>query len=340
MAFAFVITANRISAIDLNTSSRKLDELVRAFRAALLPAEMQSGKDGHKPYAHASGSWEELCGELYQMLVTPVLPLLGGCKTLCIVPSGPLHHLPFAALRSERYIIEDFALSYLPSVNALRFLKPWAPSDVKTLAAFVNPDCGSAALDLPGAMEEAGVVRLNNRTPDCWERARATKENVLLAIKTHDIVHLACHASFNADEPMRSYLQLASATPSSGRWDLGDILNAAIRASMVTLSACTSSYADVSPGEEILSLAYGFLHAGTSTVVGSLWKVSDEACPALMRSYYDHLSAEHSAVALAKAQIEMLHSTTFSHPRFWAAFQIVGIANHAAAKAQRAAGEG
>ena len=47
-----------------------------------------------------------------------------------------------------------------------------------------------------------------------------------------------------------------------------------------------------------------------------------------------------NAVALAKAQIEMLHSTTFSHPRFWAAFQIVGIANHAAAKAQRAAGEG
>jgi len=332
MAFAFVITAKRISAVDLKTTAHKLDELVRSFRSVLLPVEMEFSRQHQRPDSSRSPvSWEKLSRDLYRMLITPVLPLLGDSKSLWIVPSGPLHYLPFSALRSERYLIEDFALSYLPSANTLRFLKPWTPGEVKRVAAFANPDCGNAAFDLPGATREASLIRLNGRTPDCWERSGATKENVLLAFETHDVVHLACHASFNIDHPLQSFLQLASSEPGLGRWQLREILNGSIRASMVVLSACTSSYAEVSPGEEILSLAYAFLHAGSSTLVGSLWKVSDDACPLLMQSYYEQLSTEHAAMALRNAQLFMIRSATFGHPRFWAAFQVVGIADHTAA---------
>ena len=329
MVFAFVVTKDRVSGVDLSTTVTRLDELVRAFRAQLLPAEMRVDKQDEKSAGgSASSSWEELATDLYRTLITPVIPFLGEKKVLWIVPSGPLHYLPFAALRSERYLTEDFTLSYLPSTNVLRFLKPWVPATATRLAAFVNPDCGDPALDLPGAAEEASLIRLNGRSPKCWEGATATKDNVAHACKAHEVVHLACHASFRVDHPMSSFLQLAGAENRTGRWELREILHELIPTSMVVLSACSSLYPEVAPGEEVLSLAYAFLHAGTSTVVGSLWKVSDEACPLLMQSYYEHLSTHHTAEALRRAQLAMIRSSKFNHPRFWAAFQVVGIADH------------
>jgi tetratricopeptide (TPR) repeat protein len=330
MTFAFVVTRDFTTCVDLQTTGARLDAMVREFRRKLLPPEMlAAGELETHPAAGledlAGSSWEQLSEELHALLIKPILHLLRGLKTLWLVPSGPLHYLPFPALRSGAYLVEQFALGVLPSANVLRFLRPWNPGEKKRLAAFVNPDCHDPALELPGTVREAAAIKLNGQPPQSSSGADATRRNIEAACATHDVVHIACHAHFWPEHPMLSSLRLAGPPGESGRWELRDIINQSVRASMIVLSACTSSYPNVASGEELLSLSYAFLHAGASTVIGSLWKVSDDACPLLMKSLYKHLGQLHVAQSLREAQLEMIRSAQHGHPRFWAAFHAVGI---------------
>lgn len=327
MTFVFVITCCNITCIDLKITRAQLYTMVKKFREHLLPPEKPvEGEMKTAQYrqdlASKFSSWENLSRELHSTLIKPVLHLLNGVKALWIIPSGPLHYLPFAALRSDRYLVEQFALSRLPSVNVLRFLKFWEPDKVSSFAAFVNPES-----NLPGAITEAEVIRLKGQQPQCWSGPEANKLNTREACKAFDIVHLACHASLQPKHPMHSCLLLASTQDEEGKWQLHEIMNQSFRTSMVVLSACNTSYPDVAEGEELLSLSYAFLHAGVSTVVGSLWKVSDDACPVLMESFYKNLEHSHVAEALRQAQLEMIRSEEYAHPTFWAAFNATGISN-------------
>jgi CHAT domain-containing protein len=58
-------------------------------------------------------------------LLQPVQTELEGKTTICIVPSEGLWELPFQALlsRSNKYVLEDRALSYVPSLSVLREMK-------------------------------------------------------------------------------------------------------------------------------------------------------------------------------------------------------------------------
>ena len=65
-------------------------------------------------------------GRLYRDLLAPVTERLRGRTRLVIVPDGALWELPFAALspRAGRYLVEDAAVSYAPSLAALAALRP------------------------------------------------------------------------------------------------------------------------------------------------------------------------------------------------------------------------
>ena len=83
--------------------------------------------------------------ELYRLLVEPVRAELSGDRLL-IVPHDVLHYLPFAALRTAggRWLMEEYALSTLPSASVLQFLGGKAaanPAGLKALA-MGNPSLG------------------------------------------------------------------------------------------------------------------------------------------------------------------------------------------------------
>lgn len=91
--------------------------------------------------------------DLYDSLLKSAEEQLAGRTKLVIVPDGILWRLPFAALQptADRYLIEQAAISYAPSLSALREMrKPRQPQNPRarnsktlrsplTLAAFVNP---------------------------------------------------------------------------------------------------------------------------------------------------------------------------------------------------------
>ena len=92
--------------------------------------------------------------------------------------------------------------------------------------------------------------------------------------------------------------------------------------SLVVLAACRTSRGRIS-SEGAMSLARSFLVNGSTTVIGSLWNVNDEASDELFAAFYRHLAKSRSAAdALRLAQLEI--SAIHPEPRYWAGFQTYG----------------
>ena len=80
------------------------------------------------------------------------------------------------------------------------------------------------------------------------------------------------------------------------------------------------------PGEGLIGLTRGFLHAGAARVLASLWSVDDRATAELMKRFYRGLLVEKltPAAALRAAQLGMVRETHWSSPYYWAGFTLEG----------------
>jgi CHAT domain-containing protein len=141
-------------------------------------------------------------------------------------------------------------------------------------------------------------------------------------------MHFASHARIDERFPLDSALVLS---PGPGQengllqaWEIFDGLR--IDADLVTLSACETALGKDMGGEGLLGLTRAFLYAGARSVLASLWRVSDQTTPGLMRRFYRHLArGRPKDEALRAAQVEMIRAGgTGAHPFRWAAFQVFG----------------
>ena len=74
-----------------------------------------------------------------------------------------------------------------------------------------------------------------------------------------------------------------------------------------------------------MSMARAFAAAGAGTVIASLWDAGDAESAALFKRFYARMAGGAAPPeALRLAQIDLLRSKPFSHPRSWAAYQIHG----------------
>jgi len=107
---------------------------------------------------------------------------------------------------------------------------------------------------------------------------------------------------------------------------LGEIYNLNLNAGLVVLSACETGLGQIAHGEGIIGLTRGFLYAGASNVLVSLWQVSDMTTSGLMVGFYDKMLAGMSkAEALAEAKRQMIRRDPgYAKPYYWAPFILVG----------------
>jgi CHAT domain-containing protein len=114
--------------------------------------------------------------------------------------------------------------------------------------------------------------------------------------------------------------------PQDGFLELQDIYNLNLPAELVVLSSCETALGKEVSGEGLVGLTRGFMYAGATRVVASLWKVSDIATARLMADFYRAMEHDgrRPAAALRSAQIQMWKQKRWSSPYFWAAFQIQG----------------
>jgi len=161
-----------------------------------------------------------------------------------------------------------------------------------------------------------------------FRASRATATSSELA--QYRIVHFATHGLLDSENPELSGLVFSmvdvNGRAQNGFLDLQDIYNLNLPVEMVVLSACETGLGKEIDGEGLLGLTRGFMYAGASRVVASLWKVSDVATAQLMGRFYKALGEDGMppAAALRTAQVQMLKQKQWSAPYYWAGFEIQG----------------
>jgi CHAT domain-containing protein/tetratricopeptide (TPR) repeat protein len=99
-----------------------------------------------------------------------------------------------------------------------------------------------------------------------------------------------------------------------------------LSAELVVLSACSTGLGDEIRGEGLLGLSRGFLYAGASQVLASLWDVDDRATAELMAHFYRALlrDGDPPARALRRAQRALRRDPAWRAPHYWAGFVLQG----------------
>lgn len=267
----------------------------------------------------------ELMQKLYWEIFAPVRPHLRGTK-LTIVAHGSLHYLPFSALGDGRkYLIDDYALRQIPSLEILKYGSRSKIERVDRLLIFGNPDLGNPRHDLPFAQTEAEQLwavfkgELNTRKS-------ASRQAFLQKAPGARFIHIASHGEFDNTKPLQSGLMFSDervgGTVASGRVTAGDLYETAIDADVVTLSACETGLGSVENGDDVIGLTRGFLYAGARSVFASLWLVDDEATSTLMLRLYNNFLVSDRAEALRQAQLQT--RSDYPHPFYWASFFLTG----------------
>lgn len=286
-----------------------LTEGIRQFRASISIRGADAGQLGDS---------------LYRQLIEPLG--LAENEALVVIPHGPLHYLPFQALRGPRgYLIEDRALSYAPSASVLGYLLSKERGSRRQILALGNPDVGSSSLALPGAEREVQHIKVLFPEAEVYVRKDATKERLLARAPQNNVVHVGAHAAVDEVDPLYSVIHLASTGSQSGALEAHEVYEMDLsKVGLVTLSACETGLGKVSRGDEVWGFTRTFFAAGARGVVVSLWPVGDVSTSRLMEKFYAGLRADSAQQALRAAQLDLLRSADHTHPFFWAAFNIEG----------------
>ncbi len=150
------------------------------------------------------------------------------------------------------------------------------------------------------------------------------------ALSQYRIIHFATHGVLDSEHPELSGLLLSrfdnSGRPKEGFLRLDDIYNLNLPADLVVLSACNTGLGKDVKGEGLVGLVRGFMYAGSTRVVASLWKVDDDATAELMTRFYREMLEEKRspAAALREAQVAIWRQRHWRAPYYWAAFVLQG----------------
>jgi CHAT domain-containing protein len=144
------------------------------------------------------------------------------------------------------------------------------------------------------------------------------------------ILHFATHGLLNPKNPENSGFLLSmldfDGKPQDGFITMQDVYSLHVPVDLVVLSACQTGLGKEVRGEGLIGLTRGFMHAGASSVLASLWKVDDEATAELMKNFYANMLQKGMtpAEALRAAQNTVRQNPQWRSPHYWAGFTLQG----------------
>jgi CHAT domain-containing protein len=243
---------------------------------------------------------------------------------LMIVPDGVLNGVPFAALRAadERYLIDHYAISIIPSGTTLVMLNERQP------APPLMPGLALAYADAPGfpllaraESEARNVAALTSAVA----LTSASESDLRAGVYGSGLLYIAAHGSFNRSAPLFSALYLRGDAEHDGALEVREIyeLDLSAGTSLVILSACETDARGA--GDEYAQMSRAFLTAGANTVVSTLWKVEEEATSALMLKFLEARQTHQDADALRIAMRYVRDDLGFTSPYYWAGITLTGL---------------
>jgi CHAT domain-containing protein/tetratricopeptide (TPR) repeat protein len=199
--------------------------------------------------SHSDGVVGHRARELYDLLLGQTREQLVGKRSLIIIPDGVLWGLSFQALMPAqgRYLLEDYAISYAPSLTALREMRKVreerlqesdivvgrkrrlparSTSRVPTLLAVGDPTtcgdgkpCAESQLlaetfkPLPRSARLAVKLRAlyGHGRSRSLSGAEADETTVKREVQGRQVIHIGTHGILDNDNPMYSFLLLSTA---------------------------------------------------------------------------------------------------------------------------------
>ncbi|GLR81957.1 CHAT domain-containing protein (plasmid) [Azospirillum oryzae] len=309
--YAFVLSSGTARTVDLGTPP------VRTLVLQFLKQLSDPASTGYSAAARALGD----------AVLTPVLAGASGQKLL-IVPHGPLHYVPFAAIDGAGGpLVAQRAIRMAPSLSALVATRSrpgmTAGAADRRGAIFGNPARREAGLNLPGAEAEAQAIAHIYPKSDLFLRGQATLDQFRSAAQGKAFVHIAAHGLFQPADPLASRLLFSPSGDNSGDLTVGDLYGMRLDSSLAVLSACQTGLSDVSPGDDLIGLVRGFMFSGVGGVVATYWNVADESTALLMQTFYSRLKSGASAQEALQAGQTAVRQR-FPHPFYWAPFALMG----------------
>ncbi len=324
-------------------------------RARVLPPLGQAG--GHIArlvgLLNVGGEPGSLDRDLGALLLDPVVAELGPDVTrLVIIPDGPLHRLPFDALRlaDGRLAVERFAIAMAPSAGVLRELWLRGPpgsaaggQPVRILAlgdprfdgensnegaaAEAFAEAFAAAGGLPRLPASAREARLVGRYGDSAEvRLRDDASEAYLKqapLGEYRVLHFATHAIVDDRSAARTAIALTPGAQEDGFVAPAELAAFGLDADLVVLSACRTAGGVLVAGEGVQGLTAPLLQAGARSVVATRWHIADLAAIRLVQPFYDALAGGLPVGdALRAAKLAALRRG--APPHEWATFTAVG----------------
>ena len=300
-------------------------DAVRAFTIPVGRAELASAVDElRQSITEGRRAALGLADKLGAQLIGP-LGLAGG-ERLIVVPHGPLHYLPFQALRvGGAYLIERHRIASVPSMSIAAQLVARQSNTPAQVVAFGNPKI-EPRYDLPGADREVGQLAKTFKSTTSYMGAEATKTRFKQVASDARVLHVAAHAEADLIDPLRSRILLANENQQQSFLDASEVLTLDLsKVALVTLSACESALGRIASGDEVLGFPRSFLSAGAESMIASLWPVADDATSLLMDTVYQRLSqGADLQSAMQSGQLAVLKSPKLAHPFFWAPFNLIG----------------
>jgi CHAT domain-containing protein/tetratricopeptide (TPR) repeat protein len=271
-------------------------------------------------YTHKGPSfeWEEAMDERLSPVSDALLPLWSalkerGIQRLVLSPNRWLHLFPLHACfqtDGNRRAADDFEISYTPSFSILG--RCATRSRKVTGSALI---VGNPTGDLEFTKAEVELAKRHFPKARILEYPDATKSAILAAAPESSFFIYTGHATFDAENPMSSSLILETTDRNQrSRWlSLSDAFSTLDlgQCSLAVLNGCESGLLLPNSNDEYLALASGFLHAGATCVLSTLWSVHDLPAALLMdRFHYERSRGRDVGVALQKASCWLRNDIT------------------------------
>jgi tetratricopeptide (TPR) repeat protein len=273
-----------------------------------------------------------------------------------VVPDDATYQVPFSALNvseqkdgyqplNERVqISRAYSVSgYLERVN----VTSQGSNERKDIVIFADPEFAetetrdeadqtfrnwnSSLSRLPYTASEAASIEelFPTLTVNSYLGVNATGD-VLMQNQSRNarILHIATHGYYDPATP--DIVGIATSVidpdghPQSGFLGLTELMSQPFHSNLVIISGCETMLGRSYAGTGVRSLTQTLLDQGAGSVIGTLWKVPDRATADFMKAFYVALKQNDgdAVEAVRMARMSFIHSTRFSHPRYWAGFAL------------------
>ena len=353
-SFAWLITKDGLQSFELGnreTIDKAATQLVRLLK---LPPEEVTDQ----------AELQTSIDEVSRLVVQPIADKLKTSR-LIVVADGSLQYVPFQILKKSPGagdpLIASMNIVNEPSASALALVRRQrrtAERGGKLLVGFgdaiFSPEYATGVASdadanqttrtrsaqasrftkLPPLFnakhELLAISEMTGNDSTFFVEHQASRENLLkVDLSQFRILHVLTHGVLNAQQPEMSGLVLSLVDENKqsipGFVSLADIYH--LRApELVVLSACDTALGESLDGEGLVGVTRGFMYAGASGVVASLWKVDDDSTTELMKYFYANMLQQgmSPAAALRNAQMKIRSQPKWRSPYYWAGFVFQG----------------